>query len=258
MNVIRSIFMAFAMFSCIPMPRIAWGTENLRYMLCALPLVGLPIGLVLWGWSALALPFGFGQVLFATGLTLLPIAVSGGIHLDGFCDTVDALSSHADPAKKHEILKDPRAGAFAVIGVSCYVLAYFALCTELRMRPDTVLLLAVMHVLSRVIGALCTLLYPARTEQQGLAATFRKSANKHMAAVILMIELIACAVVLFLNNTPTAIAMMTCALLVMLILHHIVQKQFCGMSGDLAGFAIQVSELMMLFAIVLIQRMVLI
>ena len=33
---------------------------------------------------------GFGPTLFGAGLALLPIAVSGGIHMDGFCDVVDA------------------------------------------------------------------------------------------------------------------------------------------------------------------------
>ena len=47
MNALRSIAMAFAMFSRIPMPRIEWKKENMRYMLCALPLVGAAIGLAL-------------------------------------------------------------------------------------------------------------------------------------------------------------------------------------------------------------------
>ena len=59
---------------------------------------------------------GCGLFLQAAGFTLLPVVVTGGIHLDGFGDTLDALASHAEPERKREILKDPRAGIFAVIG----------------------------------------------------------------------------------------------------------------------------------------------
>ena len=51
MNALRSIAMAFAMFSRIPMPRIEWKKENMRYMLCALPLVGAALGLALTIWE---------------------------------------------------------------------------------------------------------------------------------------------------------------------------------------------------------------
>ena len=99
-DVLRSAAMAFLMFSVIPMPRVEWKKENMRYMLCCLPLVGAVIAGALYVWMLLSRELGFGKVLYAAGLTLLPVLLSGGIHLDGFCDTADALSSHAAPERK--------------------------------------------------------------------------------------------------------------------------------------------------------------
>ena len=45
---LSSLGMSFAMFSIIPMPRLDWKKENMRYMLCCLPFVGIVIALVLW------------------------------------------------------------------------------------------------------------------------------------------------------------------------------------------------------------------
>ena len=45
----------------------------------------------------------------AAGFCLIPVWVTGGIHLDGYADTCDALSSYGDREKKLEILKDPTA-----------------------------------------------------------------------------------------------------------------------------------------------------
>ena len=90
----KSLIIAFAMYSKFPMPRVDWEKKALSWALCWFPLVGLAVGAVLWLWLALAGWLGFGAVFTAALALLLPIALSGGIHLDGFCDTCDALSSH--------------------------------------------------------------------------------------------------------------------------------------------------------------------
>ena len=103
-------------------------------MLVALPLVGLVIGGAEWLWFLFRSWLSFGPVLHGVGMTLIPLLLTGGIHLDGFMDTVDALKSHAAPEKKRAILKDPHAGAFAVIGLAAYLLLWFGLCVELPCR----------------------------------------------------------------------------------------------------------------------------
>ena len=40
----NSFKIAFAMYSKIPMPRADWEKENMRYMMCFFPFVGIVIG----------------------------------------------------------------------------------------------------------------------------------------------------------------------------------------------------------------------
>ena len=89
-------FPCFPEFRC---PEFDGMKKSMRYMLCAFPLIGVVIGLLLWGWQWLANWLALGNFLYSAGFVLIPIAVTGGIHLDGFCDTVDALSSHAPMQK---------------------------------------------------------------------------------------------------------------------------------------------------------------
>ena len=124
MSVLRSLVIAFACFSKLPMPRVDWEPRAMRYSMCFFPLIGLVIGLIIWGWLALAAWLDLGVLLRATGVLLVSLAVTGGIHMDGFADVVDAQSSHAEPERKRQILKDPHTGAFAIIGVAAYLLAY--------------------------------------------------------------------------------------------------------------------------------------
>lgn len=64
-------------------------------------------------------------------MTLIPVLITGGIHLDGFADTVDAMSSYAERERRLEILKDPHTGAFAIIGLCCYFLANVGIWSEI-------------------------------------------------------------------------------------------------------------------------------
>ncbi|HBG11300.1 MAG TPA: adenosylcobinamide-GDP ribazoletransferase, partial [Clostridium sp.] len=88
------------------MPQLEWTTERMKYAMCFFPLIGAVIGLlefaVYLGCNALGFR-NLGQIL----PIVIPILVTGGIHMDGFLDVVDARSSYGDRKKKLEILKDP-------------------------------------------------------------------------------------------------------------------------------------------------------
>lgn len=251
--IFASAVMAFAMFSVIPMPRVEWKKENMRYMLCCLPLIGILIGFVLWLWLRLSNSLEFGNFLYAAGLTLLPLFLSGGIHFDGFCDTVDALSSHASPERKREILKDSRAGAFAVIFAAAYILLYAALASETSRTDSAVLLIGLHHVLARVTGALASVvLAPSGTT--GMLATFHDAAQKR-AAVILIVWAILCAAALVWLSPVSGAVSVVLAALCFLYIRRMSAKEFGGMSGDLAGYLITLAEIAMLLGFIFSERL---
>ena len=95
MVVLETVCVAFAMFSALPVPRIDWNERNMRYAMAAFPLIGAVIGALWCVCGALPLP----DMLRAAGFCLIPVAVTGGIHLDGYADTSDALSSYGDREK---------------------------------------------------------------------------------------------------------------------------------------------------------------
>ena len=67
----QTIAVAFAMFSAVPVPQFEWNEKNMRYAMCAFPLIGLVIG-GLWSlcWWPLPAPGAgeSGRVLSAPGL----------------------------------------------------------------------------------------------------------------------------------------------------------------------------------------------
>ncbi len=251
MRAISSIISAFSMFSQIPMPRIEWREDSMRYMMCAFPLVGLVVGLLLFAWCHVGMMFGMSALVFATGLTVIPLLLTGGIHLDGFCDVVDALSSHAEPERKRAILKDPHIGAFAAIGIGCYLLVFLACASEVPMTVRAALALLVIPVLGRCCSGITLLVFP-RSASQGLLSMFKESASKRVTLGILVVELVACLCVIGFLSLPLLGAIAVVLALCTGVLHHIAMAEFGGMSGDLSGFYLQLCELAMLFCLALL------
>lgn len=102
---------------CIQNPYANGRLEQGEYEIYILffPFIGLVIGALsyLVGWAGGK--FGFNPSFVSAVLVLVPVVVTGGIHVDGLLDTSDALSSWQERERRLEILKDSHAGAFAVI-----------------------------------------------------------------------------------------------------------------------------------------------
>ena len=241
MIVLQTIAVAFAMFSAIPVPQFDWNEKNMRYAMCAFPLIGVVIGAAWCVCGALPLP-GLAK---AAGFALVPVWVTGGIHLDGYADTCDALSSYGDRTKKLEILKDPHCGAFAVIRLCSYFLATFALCTCVRFTPRAGALWALALVLERALSGYAVAAFPM-AKNTGLAHTFATAADKTVVRRVLA----ALAAVLCMGMAALGgWALVLAALAVLWRYHAVSRKQFGGITGDLAGWFLQKAELWMLAAL---------
>ena len=248
-----SLALAFSCFSRIPVPQVSWSEGNMRFLMAAFPLVGCAVGLIEWLWLQLCGAVGLGTFLTACGIVLIPLGATGAIHLDGFCDVVDALSSCAEPARKREILKDPHVGAFAVIGVASYLILAVGIASELRLTTPAGALLCLGFVLSRLCSSLCTLLVP-RSSEEGMLASFQISAEKRPALAIVVVMALLCVAGIVAVAPLPGLALVLCAAVVSCAVMLMARKEFGGMSGDVAGFLVQTLELAFLVVLVVMQK----
>lgn len=252
MNVFQTIAVAFAMFSAIPCPQPVWTEKNMRYSLCAFPLIGVVCGLLWWGWSALMAYVGAPTLLLAGGMCAIPVLVTGGIHLDGYADTSDALGSYGPPEKKREILKDPRCGAFAVIRLCTWFALYFALCGSVRWDSRALWCMGLAFVLERCLSGFANAAFPL-AKNTGLAHTFAAAADKEKVRIVLVVASVVLAVAMILVGGLAGVAMVLAAGWVLWRYHRVALKQFGGITGDLAGWFLQRAELWMLGALAAVQ-----
>lgn len=247
MYLLKSCIIALSMYSKIPMPHVEWSKKNMKYAMCFFPVVGAVIGGLVFVLGRLLINYGFGKFLFAAAMTLLPIFVTGGIHMDGFMDTLDALSSYGDREKKLEIMKDSHAGAFAVLGLCCYLLWNAALWSEVTVKMLPVI--GCGYVFSRALSGFSVMAFPAAKEK-GLARTFQEGAQRKIVGLIMVLYMAASAFVMLRLDQLTGAAALMCGGMIFLYYCHMCKSQFGGITGDLAGYFLQLCELAMLTGIV--------
>ena len=141
MTTLRALVIAFSMYSQIPMPQFTWQDKEMKYAFCFFPWVGAAIGGITMFWWWFCGKFSVGNVAFAMIGTAIPLAVTGGFHVDGFMDTMDAFHSYQPREKKLEILKDSHIGAFSVICLVLYELIYIGAYSEIERAVKTALFL---------------------------------------------------------------------------------------------------------------------
>lgn len=255
MIALQTIAVAFAMFSSVFVPNFEWNEKNMKYMLVAFPLVGVVVGIFVNIAVILCNYFGFSQFFLAICVVIVPILVTGGIHIDGLIDTIDGLSSNQSKAKKLEILKDPHVGAFGVIWTICYFMFFIAVCNEILFTREVIYASYIIFFLSRTVSAI-TLINIKTAKKTGLASYFQDNSTKKRANVMLFIMFLVSLIILVNLGIIYLIFIVLTVILVTVFWYFLVVKKFGGTTGDLQGFLLQNLELFMFFALVFIQKVI--
>ena len=240
MLVFETIAVAFAMFSAIPVPQPVWNDRNMRYALCAFPLVGVVLGLLWWCWGALCGVLDLPELLQAAGFCLLPPIVTGGIHLDGYADTSDALASHADPVRKQEILKDSHIGAFSVIKLAEFGLIYVAALSQI-VDYRALKVFCCGFFLSRCLSGLSVVSFrSAKTD--GMLYHFASTAHERGVKGALYAQTLLCVLFMLWLSLLAGILAVAAAFAVFGYYRWRSYREFGGITGDTAGYFLTLCE----------------
>lgn len=233
------MIIAFSMYSTIPMPQFTWQEKEMKYVFCFFPWVGAVIGALLVGWNRICEKAGIGQLAWVLVGTAIPLLVTGGFHVDGFMDTMDAFHSYQERERKLEILKDSHIGAFSVICLLLYYLLYLAGYSEIG--KDSVYLLASIFFLSRILsGAAAVSMKGAKRE--GLLYLFSSRAQEWTVKVSLLLQFVLVAGFMLYQSVIKGGILLVGALFVFLYYRHRCYKELGGVTGDTAGYFLTLCE----------------
>ena len=200
------------------------------------PLVGLVIGAILFSVAQLQIETNLRAFL----ILLVWIVVTGGLHLDGFADSCDGLFAAVEPERRLEIMKDPRTGSWAVIGLVLLLLGKWIMLRQVD--PFGLLLAPVMGRWSMVIAAFG---FPyARAE--GIGGFFRDGLGKRQVLTA-TISTVIIGLVVALTVRPAWLMLLILAPVMTRLLGLWASRRLNGgLTGDVYGALCEVTELVCL------------
>lgn len=254
---LRDLAACLRFYSRLPVPALPGETDrhaapDFRTVPRMLPLAGLVIGLP--GAVALAagLALGLGPFLAATLALTVSTLVTGALHEDGLADVADGFGGGLTVARRLEIMRDSRIGAY---GAAALVLSYALRIGALATLADRIgwrvaLALLTVAALSRTaaLWPLCRL-PPARPD--GAAhAVGRPSGATHATAWALCLAVLIAAGLLGLPWLGLALAGIL-AFVAAWTLARMAARLVGGQTGDVIGASQQTAEIAALLALVI-------
>jgi len=239
---------AFTLLTIIPVPHPRPATER-DYGAATgwFPLVGYALG----GLLALA-DAGLRVVGVSVGVTAwllvgLLALLMGFLHLDGVIDTCDAAFSHRTPAERLVIARDPRAGAFGVVGV-VVLLGLKAALFAGPLGPERWAAILVAPALARAAMTGVVVLFPTARGTEGFGAYVKRHASGRHLLLAALIALVPAAALLQWGAVAPVVGAVIGGGAVALF----AARRLGGATGDVYGAACECAEVGALLGVALI------
>ena len=240
MQVIKSFFIAVSIYSKIPVPQFEWKEDDMKYIFCFFPWIGALIGGCIYFWNYLCGLYHIGVGCRTAIGMAIPIFITGGFHVDGFMDTMDAIHSYSPKGRKLEILKDSHIGAFAVIMLAAYGLIFFGTFSEIE--SDALLkIVCCGFFLSRCLCGISAVSFPL-AKKDGMLYTFADSSHKKVVKGSLSLQCVLCIGLMCFQSFPAGLIVAAAAVLTLVYYYYRSRKEFGGVTGDTAGFFVLLCE----------------
>ena len=237
---VKGLIMSISMFSRIPVPNFKWDDNSTHLIIPLFPLVGLFHGLLLYIFLKLLLFCEIHILLISIFLALFFYLITGFLHLDGFMDTSDAILSNRPLEDKKRILKDSNVGAFSVISVIILFIITLASSYIIISENKNISMLITIPVLSRCLVSLSFLTLKPM-EESGYSKVFLKKSSSPERFFVLSIFALAVTVSQLIYPNYSLIIVGGMILIFAAVIRNL-YKQFLGISGDLCGYTLTVTE----------------
>jgi len=223
------------------------GERELARSMAFFPLVGLVIGLILSAGYYLFSLFLPKSITLWSIVGLLAL-LTRGLHLDGLADTLDGLASGGSKERILEVMRDSRIGAFGVIGLILLIGGKYLALDQLSnvSIPFSLILMAVMGRNSMVLVCYRS---PYARPEGGLAKPF--SENLKLREMI--ISLASTCVIGFILQGWRGLLLFLATCLFSLGYRFFLIKKLGGITGDVLGGANELSELLCLILLVILE-----
>jgi len=243
----KTFFIAQTFLTRIPAPKISDISEKeLSQSILYYPVIGLCIGLFLIFITYLFTSFVGDNALsvVAVIMVMLWVLITGALHLDGLADTADGfIGGLGSTEKTLKIMKDPVSGPAGIASIFLVLLLKYSAILAMLEGDLSLWVLLFAPMIARAV-AIGLLTYSPISQDKGLAFELKKEKFPELVATILLLVAI---IVFLVTNLYVLIVL---SLLVYGIRHWAIAR-LKGISGDILGLTIEITEALFLLMAVL-------
>lgn len=241
----RAIVDSIGFMTVIPTPtHDEWSEEDFGYSEYFYPLAGLIVG-GLAGLTYTLLQPVQGSNLAAILALIVWIVIDGALHWDGVANCCDGFFYSTTPEKRLNIMRDSRVGTYGTVGLILGILLKILLIINLPVE-GALFLFIFASVSARWFQIV--LLYMPLARPTGLAATMKAARPKLLLVVSFIFPLAAGILVGW-----KALIYFAAGLVVTGLIALLAKSKIKGVSGDVLGLTVEMTELVILLTAVLVK-----
>jgi adenosylcobinamide-GDP ribazoletransferase len=248
----KAVFAAIGFLTILPFRAFSSvSADEMKKSAGWFPLAGAVEGILLSALAYAGLKL-FGVSITAALLIAAHALLTGGFHLDGLSDTLDAFAARADREKKLAIMRGHTAGPAGVSAIAITALLKYTLLLPVLVNPKYPIIISVMAIASRWVMTMA--IFQGRTAREdGLGYFLLKNTGRE--ALIATLTMIIATGIAFAFGTGFALPMaVAVCYLFMLWFMSLCGRHFGGMTGDTLGALAELAEVIYLGAVILFLR----
>lgn len=239
-TIFDDIRLGLVFFTRLPLPHFEVRDRSLADAIWTAPLVGFVVALLAWLVFAAGHGLGLAEGPAAALAIAAAMLVTGCLHEDGLSDVADGFGGGKTRARKLEIMRDSRIGAYGACALGLSLLIRWSTIAQFTDPTQALFALLAAHAASRgMLGAFMHLLPPARSD--GLSAG--AGAVSFETAIV---GVIVGAVPLLLLGIGGAIMALILLALLFTSFQMLCNAQIGGQTGDTVGALQQLGEITVL------------
>ncbi|WP_319001904.1 adenosylcobinamide-GDP ribazoletransferase [Clostridium algoriphilum] len=242
---LNDFLLFFQFFTRIPINKsLKCDKENFRRGSVFFPVVGLFIGIVQWIIYYMlikVLPVNITAVF----VVIIPIIITGGLHVDGLGDTCDGFFSlKGDKYKIIEVMKDSTVGTYATIAIVFDMLARYAAVNTI-IQINLPLILIATPIIARFTVVFISFI-GKNAKETGSGNIFIGNIDVKRLVISGIITIIFGTLLIGLNKS---IILIVSGLLLSFLINKFCESKITGLTGDSLGANNELVEIlvMMLF-----------
>ncbi|MEP1536901.1 MAG: adenosylcobinamide-GDP ribazoletransferase [Paracoccaceae bacterium] len=200
----------------------------------AYPLVGVPIGFLVWFAHVVLLAIGASDSIAAVIVLGVLAMLTGALHFDGLADFADGIGGGRDTQHCLEIMRDSRIGSYGVLALVIACALWISAVTDLGAQANLWVFVAISVTSRFAMVSLLQALPAARSEGLGSVAGSGQSSAFVFGAILSLVLMLA-------MGFAGVIALIVMSMVTCFVGWRAL-KRIGGQTGDVLGAAQLMSE----------------